>query len=220
MIRAVVFDLDETLAVPDRDRETLLSEAAEAVGEPPLSRSAYVEAHRRNLTSETREPIFDELLDARESETDPEALTTAYRESVTAALSPLPGVESMLAELRERYHVGLLTNGPVRAQRAKLEALGWESAFDAALITGELEAGKPDPRAFEAILAELGVRAEETVYVGDDVDADVSGATDAGLTAVQVLRADDERDPRAAAGVAQDALAAELPAILDELDGT
>jgi len=38
----------------------------------------------------------------------------------------------MLADLRGEYRVGLLTNGPVRAQRDKLETLGWEDAFDAA----------------------------------------------------------------------------------------
>lgn len=219
MLRAVVFDLDETLAVPDRDRATLLAEATDAADAPALSRSEYVEAHRRHLTSETREPIFDDLLADRETEADPEAVAAAYRESVTTALSPLPNVESMLGTLRKRYRVGVLTNGPVRAQRAKLEALGWESAFDAALVTGELEAGKPDPAAFEAILAELDVAAAEAVYVGDDVEADVRGATEAGLDAVHVLKAGVEPDPRARAHVAQDELGAELPRILEELDG-
>ena len=62
MPRAVVFDLDYTLAVPERDRATILAEAAQAAGAPPLSREAYLEAHRRNLTRETREPIFADLL--------------------------------------------------------------------------------------------------------------------------------------------------------------
>ncbi|WP_247729291.1 HAD family hydrolase [Halovivax limisalsi] len=218
MYRAVVFDLDETLAVPDRDRETLLAEAAESVGEPPLSRAAYLEAHRRNLTSETREPIFAELLAERETETDPEAFAAAYRESVTASLAPVPGVESALETLRESYRVGLLTNGPVRAQRAKLDALGWEDAFDAALVTGELDAGKPQPEAFAAILDELDVSADEAVYVGDDVDADVRGASDAGMDVVQVLVGDATPDPRADAAVEQERLGRELPAIIAQLE--
>ena len=37
---AVAFDLDYTLAVPTRDRQTILSEAAQVAGAPPLSREA------------------------------------------------------------------------------------------------------------------------------------------------------------------------------------
>ncbi|MDF9744335.1 HAD family hydrolase [Natrinema salsiterrestre] len=219
MLRAVVFDLDYTLAVPRRDRTTILEEATTTTGAPSFTRDAYLEAHRRNLTSETREPIFADLLEGRESDADPAAVATAYRETISDALEPLPGVEAMLADLRGEYRVGLLTNGPVRAQRDKLETLGWEDAFDAALVTGELEAGKPDPRAFEAITGELGVDPADAVYVGDEVEADVRGATETGLRAIQVLLEDGpDPDPRAVAHVEQRAIAAVLPEILDELE--
>ncbi|ADB61069.1 HAD-superfamily hydrolase, subfamily IA, variant 1 [Haloterrigena turkmenica DSM 5511] len=218
MPRAVVFDLDYTLAVPTRDRATLLSEATTVADAPSLSREEYLAAHRRNLTRETREPIFADLLAELETDADPAAVADAYRETIADALEPLPGVESMLADLRGEYRVGLLTNGPVRAQRDKLATLGWEDAFDAALVTGELEAGKPDPRAFEAIAAELNVDPRDAVYVGDEVEADVSGATDAGMDAIQVLLEDGpDRDPRAVAHVEQASIATELPTILSDL---
>ncbi|ELZ08458.1 HAD-superfamily hydrolase, subfamily IA, variant 3 [Halovivax asiaticus JCM 14624] len=216
MLRAVVFDLDETLAVPDRDRATLLAEATEATGAPSLDRSEYVEVHRRHLTRETREPIFDELL--ADADVDPASVAAAYRESVTNSLSILPGVEPMLERLGERYRLGLLTNGPVRAQRTKLEALGLESPFDAVRVTGELPAGKPDERAFAAILDALDVDPGEAVYVGDDVETDIEGATETGMATVQVLLPDATPDPRADAHVDQPDLASTLPTILDELD--
>ncbi|AEH35689.1 HAD family hydrolase [Halopiger xanaduensis] len=219
MPQAVVFDLDYTLAVPTRDRETILQDAVDAVGAPSLSREDYLEVHGRHLTRESREPIFADLLADRESDADPAAVATAYRETIADALEPLPGVEAMLADLRTEYRVGLLTNGPVRAQRDKLETLGWEDAFDAALVTGELEAGKPDPRAFEAIAAELDVDPADAVYVGDDVDADVTGATNAGMTPVQVLLEDGpDPDSRAVAHVEQREIATALPAVLADLE--
>ncbi|USZ71967.1 HAD family hydrolase [Natronosalvus halobius] len=217
MLEAVVFDLDYTLAVPDRDRETLLTEATAATGAPPLSREAYLEAHRNNLTRESREPIFADLLADHDTSAEPGAVATAYRESIADALTPLAGVEAMLEDLRSTYRVGLLTNGPVRAQRDKLETLDWESRFDAALVTGELEAGKPDPRAFEAILEELSVAPDRAVYVGDEREADVEGATRAGMRAIQVLRSDTEPDSRAVAHVDQSTIASELPAVLASL---
>ena len=219
MPRAVVFDLDYTLAVPERDRATILAEAAQAAGAPPLSREAYLEAHRRNLTRETREPIFADLLAEYDTDAEPAAVADAYRQTIAEALRPLPGVESMLDRLRREYRVGLLTNGPVLAQRDKLATLGWERAFDAALVTGELEAGKPDSRAFEAILAELDVAPDEAVYVGDEVDADVFGATNAGLEAIQVLLEDGPNpDPRAVAHVEQGTVATAVPKVVAGLE--
>ena len=219
MPAAVVFDLDYTLAVPDRDRATILADAAAAVGAPPLSREEYLRAHRRNLTRETREPIFADLLEGRDSDADPADVATAYRRTIAESLRPRPGVEAMLDDLRTSYRVGLLTNGPVLAQRDKLVTLGWERAFDAALVTGELEAGKPDLRSFDAVLRELSVDPGEAVYVGDEVEADVFGATNAGMDAIQVLLVDGpDPDPRAIAHVQGERIADELPAVLDGLE--
>lgn len=218
MPKAVVFDLDDTLAVPDRDRGTILAEAARRADAPDLSREEYLEAHGRNLTGESREPIFADLLADREGGTDPEAVAAAYRERTAETIGPVPGVERMIDDLRGSYRVGLLTNGPVRAQREKLATLGWEGRFDVSLVTGELEAGKPDPRAFEAILAELDVPAEETVYVGDDVEDDIGGAIGAGIDAIHVHDSGEEPDPRAVAGVDRERIADDLPALLAALE--
>ena len=215
---AVGFDLDYTLAVPERDRSRLLADAVEAVGAPPISREAYVEAHRRNLTGETRAPIFEEFIDEEASDVAAADLARTYREVVNDALVPVEGVEAMLADLRRRYRVGLLTNGPTVAQREKLATLGWEAAFDAVVITGELTAGKPDVTAFEALLDALDVDAGEAVYVGDEVEADVGGAAAAGVAVIQVTYADGPApDPRAAAHVDRDDLGAELPRVIASL---
>jgi haloacid dehalogenase superfamily, subfamily IA, variant 3 with third motif having DD or ED/haloacid dehalogenase superfamily, subfamily IA, variant 1 with third motif having Dx(3-4)D or Dx(3-4)E len=214
-IRAVAFDLDYTLAVPERDRETLLAEAVEQADAPPISRSDYVQAHRQHLTTETRAPIFADLLDGDASDADPEQLATAYREAVTNALVPVDDVEPFLRSLREEYRLGLLTNGPVRAQRSKIEFLGWEPLFDTTLVTGELDAGKPDTAAFEALLSELGTAPAETVFVGDTPGEDIVGANEAGIHTVQVLYDDGpQRDASADATVERDRLMPELPGVI------
>ena len=211
---AVAFDLDDTLAVPRRDRTTLLAEALEATGAPDISRESYLEVHDDNLTERTREPIFRTLFDTHGTDADAAETAAAYRARVTDSLVPVAGVESMLERLRADYRVGLLTNGPVVAQRDKLDALGWTDAFDVALVTGELDAGKPDRDAFDALLAALGTPADRTAYVGDDPIADVEGASGAGLTTIQVVAADADASPLADAHVRRDDLAAELPGIL------
>lgn len=214
-LRAVVFDLDYTLAVVSRDRSTLLAEASDAVGVPAVSRETYGEAHQRAHAHETRGPIFSDLLD----EGDGEALAEAYRNAIADNLTPIEGAESLVTTLQDRYAVGLLTNGPVVAQRDKLRTLGWEELFDAAVITGELERGKPHPEAFEAILDALEVDPEEAIYVGDGVETDVAGATGIGMAVVQVLYPGGPGpDPRADAHVDRSDLVSDLPGLIAQFD--
>jgi len=217
-ITAVGFDLDETLAVPARDRATILEDAVGAVDGPPLTRDGYLDVHGRNLTSDTREPIFAALLEAHDTDVEPARLATVYRRKIADALSPVPGAKPFLRRLRETYRVGLLTNGPSVAQHDKLTTLGWTELFDAALVTGDLDAGKPEPAAFEALLEALDSDPEETVYVGDDVDADIAGAAEAGLIPIQVtFEGGPSPSSRAAVHIPRDRLVAELPDVLEEL---
>ena len=193
-IHAVAFDLDDTLVVTDRDRQALLDEATDVAGVRDIDRREYLDAHGADLASETRAPIFHAILNYG----DAEAVSRAYRDAVNESLVPVPGVPDMVAEMCERYCVGLLTDGPSRAQRSKLQQLGWADLFDTVVVTGELAAGKPDQRAFAALTDGLGVPPEETVYVGDNPTADICGAKRAGMLAVQVLgAADDDPDPAA-----------------------
>ncbi len=218
-IAAVGFDLDGTLAVPTRDRQTLLDEAAVTADADPLDRADYLDAHRDNLTAETREPIFSDLLANQPDAPEPESLSTAYREAVNTALVPIDGAKTLISNLRDRYRVGLLTNGPGTAQRAKLETLGWESIFDAVLISGEIGMGKPDSRAFQALFTALDVDPHELVFIGDNAEADILGANEAGCHTVQVLP-DATTNPsnNADFSVTQTELAARLPEILQSID--
>lgn len=207
---AVVFDLDYTLAVPDRPRQTLLDTATDAADVPRIGRDEYLAAHDADLATETRAPIFDAILD----EGNPMAVAAAYRDAVESALVPVPGVEALLTDLGERYLLGLLTDGPTRAQYGKLDTLDWTDRFDAVVVTGSLPAGKPDPRAFEAILDALGVAAGEAVYVGDHPTADIVGAADAGLFAIQVVTDRFDVSPAADATVCGDRFAEDLRTLL------
>jgi len=207
---AVVFDLDNTLAVTRRDRQTLLDEATDAADVRPIDRAEYLAAHGEDLASETRAPIFDSIID----EGDPGAVAASYRDAIRRDLAPVDGAESLVRDLRTDYRVGLLTDGPMRAQHDKLEHLGWTDLFDAAVVTGSLPAGKPDERAFRAILDALDVEPAETVFVGDNPTADIEGAAAAGLVTVQVLRDGETPSAAAHATVSAESLVEELRGLL------
>jgi len=241
-LRAVGFDLDDTLATVARDRAAVLADAlaAAGAGDAALDRGDYLAAHGANAGADSREPLFADLL--ADQDADPAVAARAYREATADAITPVAGADGLLAALGERYAVGLLTDGPGRAQRDKLAALGWADdsgdagddgdtggagpavgapagPFDAVVVTGDLDTRKPDPAAFAALVDALGVDATEAVYVGDHPDRDVGGAVDAGLRAVQVLGPGETADPRADAAVDRAALATDLPSVLETLAG-
>lgn len=215
MIRAVAFDLDDTLAVTTRSREAILERAASQAGVSlTFDREDYIEAHRRHSGTESRRPVFEALV-----EEDAAALTKAYRETVGDALEPAWGAIEAVAKLRDRYPVGLLTDGPETTQRDKLHRLGWTDAFDEVVVTGAIDAPKPDPTGFEVLCDRLEAPPGQTVYVGDNPDRDITGANAAGLVPIQVMYGGGPTaHPDAAAEIPRTELSA-LPGVLEELVG-
>jgi putative hydrolase of the HAD superfamily len=94
----------------------------------------------------------------------------------------IPKTLDMLAALQGRYRLGLLSNfthGP--AARQIITRLGLIPFFDVLLISGELGYRKPHQHVFHELVARLDMPKEHIAFVGDDVEADVHGARQAGL---------------------------------------
>ena len=72
------------------------------------------------------------------------------------------------------------------AEGLSLDAGPFVAALEYACGRGAEVMGKPSPAFFELALAELGVSADRTAMVGDDVEADVGGAMEAGLAGILV----------------------------------
>jgi hypothetical protein len=77
----------------------------------------------------------------------------------------------LLADTGHGFDVPTL-NG---ACRALMDVGAWSAALEYAADTEALVVGKPEPVFFAAALDTIGVPAEQTVMVGDDVEADVPG---------------------------------------------
>lgn len=94
----------------------------------------------------------------------------------TPAIALYEGVEDMLKRLKNAgVKLGLITDGRVEGQRAKIKALGIENLFDSVIITDELggvEYRKPCERAFVRTCERLGVAFADAVYIGDNLRKD------------------------------------------------
>jgi putative hydrolase of the HAD superfamily len=94
----------------------------------------------------------------------------------------IPGTREMLATLRGRYRLGLLSNfthSP--AAMSLITQLELEPFFEIILISGDLGYRKPHPSVFKELVSQLNLHENEVAFVGDDPDADMAGALRSGL---------------------------------------
>lgn len=142
----------------------------------------------RAFVSELHARAFDALLPPEWHGRSGE-LVDVWRAARMAALAPYNETLEVLERWSARMPVGLVTNGAVQLQRAKLTATGIENRFAAVIVSEDVGVGKPDPEPFRTALAALGgLRPDEVVMVGNDADRDVAGARAAGIRPVWLDR--------------------------------
>jgi putative hydrolase of the HAD superfamily len=107
---------------------------------------------------------------------------TAYRE---AQLTLLPGAHETLDALRAAgVLLALVTNGAADTQRAKVERFQLAHRFLHIQIEGEHGFGKPEEQAYHHALGALGVKAQDTWMVGDNLEWEVIAPQRLGIYAI------------------------------------
>lgn len=102
------------------------------------------------------------------------------------------GAEELLTFLRnEDIKIGILTNGSFIEQSRKITSLGIESYVDY-LVTPEMTfVNKPHERAFLYILEKLNTKPWESVMIGDSLYSDIDGAKKVGMQTVFMKKYDE-----------------------------
>ena len=180
MIRAVLFDLDGTLAdtAPDMARTVNLLRMRRNLSPVPLERiRPHVSKGARGMICSafeitTEHPDFQGLR---------EEFLEAYEDNLCVDTRLFPGMEVLLDDLEQRRIAwGVVTNKFERFARPLLEGLGLGTR--AGVIVGGDTCPRakpyPDPLLFAA--RHLEVRPPDTLYVGDD-ERDVQAARAAGM---------------------------------------
>ena len=118
-----------------------------------------------------------------------------YRRAYRRAWRAYPDSAGLLANLRSAgLRVGVLTNGTQEQQLDKVNAIGLLDSVDVVCTSERIGAQKPSSDAFDVFAKELGVSAEECLFVGDNAEQDVAGARAAGMHALLVDRRGDHAD--------------------------
>lgn len=191
MIRAVLFDVDDTLydeAMFVRSGFSAVAEelARRGVADPDGISALFCHIH----FEEGRERVFNKAaVRIGFDEGWIADLVRIYREH-EPQLDLFEEVPSVLGTLRENYRLGCVTDGWFQTQQNKVTALGLHGLVDEVVLSDEFGRAfwKPHARPFHACCERLGVEPGEAVFVGDNPERDVQGARDAGLISVRLRR--------------------------------
>ena len=114
-------------------------------------------------------------------------IASRYEDLRDQALTLIPGAVETIQWLRSKgCKTALLTNGASAAQRRKVVRFNLEPLFDAVLIEGELECGKPDHRMFQAALSALDSAPVDAWMIGDNLAWDVAPAKALGMHGIWI----------------------------------
>lgn len=189
MIRAIVFDLDNTLVDFMSMKRLAVEAAIDAMIDAglPVGRD---EAEREIFEIYDREGIeyqrvFDDLLEKRLGRVDHKILAAgivAYRRAREAALVLYPHVTVTLMELIKRgLRLAVISDAPRREAWLRLCYLNLHHVFDVVVTFEDTGERKPSKAPFERVLEELDVAPDEALMVGDWPERDVVGAMQVGM---------------------------------------
>lgn len=180
--QAILFDLDDTLYDLRSYWRGRLSEALAEISTryPQLERDALVREAIAQKVYIDKMPGF-----LRSLGIDDEPLIAGTHDSFGrdwfARLVLHDDALATLEALRPHYKLGLVTNGPSRTQRPKIEQFGLGAFLDVLIVSEEAGVAKPDPAIFRLALEQLDVTPAQALYVGDSLEFDLPGAAAAGM---------------------------------------
>jgi putative hydrolase of the HAD superfamily len=88
---------------------------------------------------------------------------------------------------RDGYHMHIVTNGFKEVQHTKLKESGLSPFFKVVICSEEIGKNKPSPEIFHYAMKQANADSKDSVMIGDDLEADVIGALNAGMHAVHFL---------------------------------
>jgi putative hydrolase of the HAD superfamily/5'-nucleotidase len=111
-----------------------------------------------------------------------QSLNSAYMAALADICTPVDGATSLLAALKGKVKLGIITNGFTELQRARLDRTGLRHHFDVLVISEEIGVAKPHRDIFDHALALMDdPEREQVLMVGDNPDSDIVGGINAGL---------------------------------------
>ncbi len=191
MIKAVLFDLDNTLL----DFLTFKKETAKAAATAMVKQglpASEIQAYEKIFSVydgkgiEYQKTFYEVVkqyhLEINLSEKIQQAGIVAYQQKKYEVLRPYPMVKPTLKKLREKgLKLGIISDAPRNKAWQRLIITGLENEFDFVITHSDTQEFKPHPSAFTLALKKLGVLPNAVLFVGDNPSRDIKGAKAVGM---------------------------------------
>ncbi len=95
-----------------------------------------------------------------------------------------PGTHEVLSTLKDKYELHIITNGFLESQEMKMKRTGLDQYFKEVFVSEVIGLYKPDVQIFQHAMRVADTNAEESLMIGDSLEADILGARNAGIDQV------------------------------------
>ncbi|MBI1797632.1 MAG: HAD-IA family hydrolase [Candidatus Eisenbacteria bacterium] len=192
MIRAIVFDLDNTLTDFMKMKSDAITAAIDGMIDAGLKLPRDLVRSRIDAIYQEQgleyQRVFDQLIESELGHIDPKILASgivAYRRARESALVLYPHVQMTLLELTRRgIRLGVVSDAPQAQVWLRLCSLSLQHVFDAVVTFEDTGQKKPSPAPFQEVLRRLGVEPSQAMMIGDWAERDVVGAASLGMKTV------------------------------------
>lgn len=124
-------------------------------------------------------------------------LADAYIQTLPEYNHLFPGATEVLEGLQSKYRLHIITNGFRDVQYFKMKNAGIIDFFSTVTDSESVGVKKPDPKIFHKAITDAGSKPENGLMVGDNFEADISGALQVGMQAIHFAVHGEEKHEQA-----------------------
>lgn len=191
MIKALIFDLDDTLYYEKEYVLEAFKDVAYYLGNKYKKDKEELYIRMKEILETLgRGKIFNLICEENNFKEDIKYLVEIYRNS-KPKLNLYEDSLEFLSWAREKgYKLGIITDGCSKVQWNKIKGLDIEKAVDKIIVTDDYgkEFWKPHEKSYLEMMKWFNIEPNECIYVGDNPNKDFIGARGIGIKAVRIIR--------------------------------